>query len=407
MMERRTRSRLVVGFGAIAVLGAASVPAVRAEETSVTVIQDVGVLRLHTGADGARVTYSGPLHIDPATQPISVVPKCSANGAGTLLNLVPSGGAFGLGLYSNGFGVRNKNACAPAEGRISGNESLTLQLSSAFSEDVFIKSAELDVEGKFNAKLGVSKDGGPATQFTLASSSDNGPDAGVNDNDRPIVQGPARALTLTAIGGELSLEAGGDGTFAQYAATGELGPLGTSLGTADTILALQSIRHFDQGVDCLESVNATIFGGAATSATFTRQLNDGATSPDDCDDIGVSLHILDEGVLLEKSTASVQDGQPEAVNSQVHIVWSPEVATVPMPAVQINFEGDPNGVFEDVQWCDGHDPDTGYIHPPDARFDDGLLPWCLISESVVLQPDGSVVRQQDYDGKGDPLWNTR
>ena len=55
------------------------------------------------------------------------------------------------------------------------------------------------------------------------------------------------------------------------------------------------------------------------------------------------------------------------------------------------------------QHGDGRRP----VHPPERRSADssnGLLPWCLVSETYVLQPDGKVVQTQLYDGSGDPFY---
>jgi hypothetical protein len=358
--------------------------------TPITVRQDVGILQLHLSNAGSSITYTPPLGV-PTTQAISLT-GCVVTTGGSLLALTPSPSRFGLGVVSNGLGVRNKNNCATENGQIASAESLTLALGNAFGANVFVEDAELDVEGKHGADLGVALDRGAPMTVQLNSSSDNGPDSGVGDNDRvQLIDQDFRTLTLTAAGGEVSLEGGGAGTFAQYAAAGKVGPIGTSIGSADTIFKLVTINDYADAIDCLDDpLSATLIGGAAAGATLARGLNDGASTPADCEDVGVTFEILEQGVLLNKGTTGVETGAPQAVNAEVEIVWEPQAAQVPLPARQINFEGDPNGVFEPVQWCSGIAPDGDVIHPADSRFPCGVLSWCLVDEHVQLLSDGTV-----------------
>ncbi len=130
----------------------------------------------------------------------------------------------------------------------------------------------MDIEGKFGAALSVSLDGDTPLARTLLSSSDNGPDSGIGDNDRVLLSAndpgahPFRSMMLQANGGEIALEGGGDATFAQYAAAGKVGPLGSALGTADTILKLQRVTQFADDLSCGETRPATVVGGSATSS---------------------------------------------------------------------------------------------------------------------------------------------
>jgi hypothetical protein len=262
---------------------------------------------------------------------------------------------------------------------------------------VKIAKAELDIEGKHNAKLGTALDGGPVVTRPLNHSSDNGPDSGVRDNDRVLINDKFRSITLSPVGGQVSLEGGGDGTYPQYLAAGGVGPIGKALQTADTIFKL--VQDFDHAVDCLQSVDATVLGGTATSAQFDRLLNDGATNPGQCEDIGVTLQILDIGVRLAKSTSGLQTGAPQAVHAHVQIVWKLQDATVPLRTRQISLSSDPNppeASFHDVQWC-GSDATGRVTHPTG-------VPWCLISDLVDLMANGQVEQTQLYDGSGDPMW---
>jgi hypothetical protein len=372
-------------------------------------VDEVGLLRLHVAGNGGTITFTPKGATTPtATQTITATGKCAASTTGPLATLVSVGGTQGIGLVTNGLGVRQKNTCSSAEGRTGGNERLTLALGPSFDDDVFVADAELDVEGKFNASLRVSLDGAPPVSRPLRSSSDNGPDSGVGDNDRVLVSRtqadvePFRSMTLSASPGEVSLEGGGDGSYVEYQTSGRVGPVGTASGTADSILRLVRDHEFADDLFCQETKTASLIGGSATSAEVTRLPNDGGQP---CEDIGVTLEVLDDGVLLDKGTTGLNTGTPQAVNAMVEIVWTAQPAEVPLPAREINFDpDDPNG-WESVQWCVSWDPVTQTaVHPADARFPSGVLPWCLVDDNVVLQGDGTVVQVQHYHGDGDPMW---
>jgi hypothetical protein len=407
-MNRSTRRWRAVG--AIGLLGAASVAALTssvspaAGEGPIQQLEEVGLLRLDLTGSAGKFTFTPAGAAAPTdTQSISVNGKCAASASGTpmLASLTSVGGT--LGLVTHGLGVRQKNTCGPAEGRFSGDEMVTVALGSFFGSDVLVADAELDVEGKFNASVDVSLDGADAINRSLvSSSSDNGPDSGVGDNDRVLLSDeqsdvePFRTMTLSAPTGEVSLEGGGDGSYAQYSAAGKVGDIGQSLGTADTIFRLVRRHEFAGHLFCEESRTDTVIGGSATSAEVTRLANDGGQ---ECEDVGVTLEIRDEGVFLDKGTTGLETGEPQAVNALVDIVWAPQAATVPLPPRQINLDpGNPNSQFQPVQWCLSWDPVTETaVHPAN-------VPWCLVEEEVELQGDGTVVQAQRYHGDGDPLW---
>jgi hypothetical protein len=146
-----------------------------------------------------------------------------------------------------------------------------------------------------------------------------------------------------------------------------------------------------------------VIGGSATSAVVTRLPNDGGQA---CEDVGVTFEIDDEGVFLDKGSTGINSGDPQAVNALVEIVWAPQDAAVPLPNREINFhpDEDPDD-FETVQWCVSWDPVAQTaVHPPDARFPGGVLPWCLVDEHIQLQSNNQVVQTQLYHGDGDPRW---
>jgi hypothetical protein len=404
--KRRALSAIGLMVGASVALFTASVSPASGDEPDPQ-LQVLGVLRLHLAGSGGTVTFTPTGAPAPtATQAISATGKCAASSNGPLIVLSSTGGTQGLGLVNNGLGVRQKNTCGTAEGRVGGSERLTLALGTAFGDGTLIADAELDIEGKFNASLDVSFDGGSVVNRTLVNASDNGPDSGVGDNTRVLLSSgqpgvaPFRTMTLSAPIGEVSLEGGGDGSYAQFAAAGKIGPVGAQLATADTLLRV--VHRFADDLSCGETRPGTVIGGSATSAEVTRLDNDGGG---ECEDVGVTIEILDEGVLLDKGTTGLATGAPQAVNALVDIVWTAQPAELPIPAREINFEpDDPNG-WETVQWCDAWDPVTQTaVHPPDARFPGGVLPWCLVDDDVELQDDGTVVQIQRYHGDGDPMW---
>ncbi len=381
-----------------------------AGEGPVQQLEDIGLLRLGLSSTGGTVAFVPAGSTTPtSSQPVTVTGKCAAASSGPLASIAAAGGNQGLGLVTGGLGVRQKNTCSSAEGRVGGTEQITVALGAAFDDDVFVTAVELDVEGKFDADLAVSLDGAPPLARALLNSSDNGPDAGISDNDRVLVSTaqpdvhPFRSLTLSAAGGEIALEGGGDASYARYLSEGKVGPLGTSSSTADTILRLVRIRDFADDLSCDETRTAAVIGGSADAATINRL--DNLEGAETCEDVGVTFEITDDGVLLDKGTTGLDSGAPQAVHAIVDIVWTAQAAAVPLPAREINFDpADPAG-WEVVQWCTSWDPVTQTaVHPPDADFPGGVLPWCLVDEHVELQGDGTVVQVQRYDGAGDPMW---
>ena len=251
MWAMKRNGRGVVGAAGMLVAAAVLVgasPDATAQQAPPVVV-GAGQLRLHLIGTGGTVTWE----VNGAvveTQTISSS-RCRVSTSGAeLLTFTPSTGD--VGLVSNGLGVRTKNNCNTAEGRLSVGESLQVALGSALPLDTRVTTAALDIEGKFNASLDYTLGDDPTDYdpISLANASDNGPDAGPGDNLRVTIT-PAlfRSITLFPTSGELSLEGGGD-----YAAT---------TGPNDTILTLGTV--FDQGVDCGESVVVIGAPGEAAS----------------------------------------------------------------------------------------------------------------------------------------------
>jgi len=402
---------------------AASVVSTGQAEGPVTVRQNAGTLELSLGVSSGTVVLKSTTGQVVATQNLTTNGKCLVASSGPeLLAITSSSGK--VGLVNNGLGVKTKNNCATAEGRIAAGQWLNVALGAYFASqpDVLVDFAELDVEGKFNAALSVTYSDG-TEQIALISDSDNGPDSNINSNTRVTI-GASKdfsSIRLAAATGEAALDGGGDAAYATYLAAGKVGPLGQALGTDASVFQLVSVEDFEYSIDCLD--NVAEIGGAAETG-FVRNLNDGATSPADCEDIGVSIDIQEDTVLLTKTTAGLETGTEQNPNARVTINWEPQAKTDPVPDREINFTPSNPNSFEAVQWCvsftppldDNGDPiqaddpdldpaDPGVaVHPADARFENGLLPWCLIHEEIRLLPNGQIQQIQIYDGKGDPMW---
>src|SRR5690349_16359296 len=96
---------VMIGSGAaigLAAAGATSPPAGQAGA-------DAGTLRLHLSNSGPTITYSGPLVVPQ--QEIKLSASCGVTTSGSLLQFTPTGAKQGLGLVSNGLGVRTKDNC--------------------------------------------------------------------------------------------------------------------------------------------------------------------------------------------------------------------------------------------------------------------------------------------------------
>ena len=339
-------------------------------------LEDIGLLRLGLSSTGGTVAFvpagSTTTHLEPAGDGDRQV--CGRH-SGPLASIAAAGGNQGLGLVTGGLGVRQKNTCSSAEGRVSGTEQITVALGSAFDDDVFVDAVELDIEGKFDADLAVSLDGARPLARALFSSSDNGPDSGISDNDRVLVSTaepdvhPFRSMTLSAAGGEIALEGGGDATYAQYVRCGQ-GRSARRRPRARPTRSSSSCASVTSPTTCrvTRPGRPTVIGGSADAATINRLDNlEGAA-----DLRGRRRDVRDHSTTACCSTRgrpASTAALPQAVHAVVDIVWAAQAAAVPLPAREINFDpADPAG-WEMVQWCTSWDPVTQTaVHPPDARL---------------------------------------
>src|SRR5262245_58890155 len=81
---------------------------------------DAGILRLHLSNSGSSITYSGPLAVPQ--QAIMIGASCgfTTTVPQALLQFTQTGAkqGLGLGLVSNGLGVRTKDNCSTSSGQI-------------------------------------------------------------------------------------------------------------------------------------------------------------------------------------------------------------------------------------------------------------------------------------------------
>jgi hypothetical protein len=379
----------------------------------VQVDEDAGIILVSTGPGNSNVWIryyedpTGPLNVNAATasQSITVNNRCKVSSGDNLLKLSSTGGSKGEGLVSNGLGVRTKNNCSTAQGRIGTGQSLTFELGSMFDSTIAVEaidSVELDVEGKHGADLGYDiYDGNDVQVATLSNSSDNGPDSGTGDNEIKTLTGDDGAnftkITFTAIGSgaEVSIEGGGDGLIGG-------GLERTALGVNQTLFKLVTSQTFEGELDCNQSVTENgEDGDAAVEVTVTRQNNKG-----NCDDdlVAYNLVIDNDGVEFDPNI-----GDREDTNFLVQIDWAPyEDPFTPFnpPPRLISLDG---VTYEPVTACESlfdegandfplvPDSDDIFIHPANT-------PWCMAGESQVLLGNEMWQQVQWYDGGIDPNW---
>ncbi len=371
-------------------------------QTGGGVYVDRGVLLLHTGDDGFRVDWyeyasPGVLKGTPsATQTLNVDERCNVTPSGPeLISITPAGGNGKIGGVSHGLGVKNKNTCSTAEGLIEDGESLTFALGASFDESFWVLFAELDVEGKRSAELGVRYDGGFTEIIVLNNtSSDNGPDSGTGDNNVAVVAHDYfRAVEFFPVGTRttspaVAIEGGGDGTV-----TGPPGSLRSSLGTNDSLFDLY--QEFDGELACGQGVTEGGTEGNAKITVFRDFQALCELKPYNLDALG--------------STASFEPtGQANAEFTAL-IVWPAENAVLPVPVTQVDFGL--GGGLEDVQWCTGSatrdtngllslDSDGQFVDPPELPADGA--PWCVLDQDVTYVNGGQAQLTEYYYGTGDP-----
>jgi hypothetical protein len=372
-----------------------------------TVEEPAGVLLLRIDSDSGEgwVEYypganpaSGLGTPLPDRQEFEITRKCDFNPTGgpSFLTFTPVDGS-GVGAVSNGLGVKDKNNCSTAQGQIvsAGGEGLASSLGSYFSSVFRIVRGEVDVEGKGGTNLGVTYASGDSQEILLSNSADNGPDSGTGDNEIAVFEPPggSRSVTFTATDGKVAIEGGGDGPVFG-------GTLRDSLGiTEGTVFELASIREYDAGGlfcgDPAVGPSAPVQDGPALDIELERLAN---LKQQGCVAIEYTFRIEDDSVLFD---ANLDD--QAAAHFSIRIEWDPMPDPFDPPHREINYFPDsPTSTYELVQACEGTDQQGMYIHPDeDPRFPpDGIVPWCLAGEQLLLLPGGQWQQIQWYDGVG-------
>jgi hypothetical protein len=418
---------LATALGLAVALAIVFPPTDASGQAPATVEEDAGVILVSTGpatSDNWIRYYAepaAPLDVDAydAHQAVSVSRRCEVTTDGSLLSIAESGGTRGIGLVSNGYGVRTKNNCSTDQGRIEAGQTLTFSLGGFFDATHEINLAEVDVEGKFNADLGYSYsldgEGGSGT-VSLPNTSDNGPDAGTGDNNIAEIEPATNFTTITFMpagssSAEVAIEGGGDGVVPG-------GTLRTALGVNQTLFELVTVKSFDAGdLDCNETVGPTApeEEGPAEDISLGRGEN---LKDDLCVEVAYTFRIEDDSVLFD---ADLTSDDQENANFLVQIDWEPGDPTIDpfnTPHREINYFPDVNNDYVGVSAClslldEGSDedpepdPDDVYEHPigPVGHPLEGeIIPWCLAGERLVLLESGDWQQIQWYDGAGDPRW---
>ncbi len=353
-----------------------------------------------------------------------------------LLQLAVSTGK--IGVDSNGMGSKlsTNNNCNRADGRISVPETFTVTLGTGIPAALRFDAAELDLEGKFNARLGWSTDNpansSPVAGVALASTSDNGPDSGAGDNTKIVIGSEAvntddfTSLTLRALGGEIGVDGGGDGGYPEANRN--------SKGTFDSIFHLVSAQSFEYTVGCadvvaadnaadgLNSTNDPLADSLVQSIQYIRFPNKGETTcPVGAADKAIGVEVqasqydtltkLDDVFVNNSSTSA--DGTLQNVRARLEIVWVVETAGKTAAHVEAelarDIDIDPADATPGVPvvYCQNV-PAAVSAAPLDPTVTDAIVHpagalWCLIKDTRVVNGT-TIVQTQVYSGNGDPQW---
>jgi hypothetical protein len=383
-MNVRTRTKLVLGLGALAV-AAVTVPAAVASGTDAPPITGGGVLRLHMDKAGDYFKFLPPTgsSMPSATQTItakSCVATLTPPTSLVALASTPAPPAGAVGLFDHSLGVKvAAEGTGPACGEVNGTQQLTLALSGALAAKQ-IDFGELDLGGfgGTTVRARTELDGQPVATatFTLSGS-------GIVNRRWLLGEGVYDRLTLSVDPstpkGAFWLQGGGKGTPPVP------GGLGQQLGTKDTVFQL---TDFTGTIDCGETA-PPVGGGDSPLATFSRGQND------NCEPVPYLLRSdPDNSVLLQKD-ASGQEG----ANFLLEITWEPEPLQLPIEPTLIDYDG-PGGMDpQEVRGCVGTAEDPQL--PPDRE---PFETWCLAQQGWVLAGGENIRLTETYFGAGDPRW---
>jgi hypothetical protein len=444
---RRFVPLIVLGATVAIIVGTLTPASAQSSGASTSTIHEAGVLRLRLGAqDHFRFQVPAPSppghYIDttplPTTQSLTIQSGCRLAATSGLAELSASGGQGQVGFFGDSLGVREGPSGQPCGQIDSPNQLLALKLGTGLAGKA-IDFAEIDIEGKFNAKLevnGYSIDAAdscssPAPTQLVASEmydltigSDSGPDSGDGDNYRlrfpklaedeagnPVaVKTAANCITFKATAGAVSLEGGSDGTQPCDTADGCIEP---SLGqTIDDTAAgaptftTDSLFHLieaDGVLDCGDDPVSQTNGGITTTVARLDNVGgapctpvpynlDSSQGPEGCDPD-------DEGFL--QCIFLQKDLDEQQAQFFWKVEWAPEEGSYMEEPTQFDFG---TGTFVPLQLCG---ESTGPVENPPAGFPTfyptpSSDPWCAVNTQTELQPDGQVVVTEIFFGVADP-----
>jgi hypothetical protein len=361
-----------------------------------TVTGEVGILRLHMANDGDRLVYD-PVAAGPNLTQVLSQSGCKLSSSGdSLMTIIGSGSNpskkpfAGLKDHRIGVGQNGEGSGEPCA-RINGDlgQKLTLSLTGALAEES-IGYAEIDLGFKFNgsAVLQLKKSGVLVDEVTVpcSSASDCGPDSGGSDNRRVIlwldpadnpgsgtwhaeqIAGTFDTIVVkpgsSSSKGVVSLEAGFNGSPA--------GPVGTALGTADTLFVL--VQPFDGEIDCGETEGLDEGGDATLEITRGFDTDGGCKGPEDGLLFNFESGVEGNELFVDFITESVS-GNTVAQFLEV-ITW--------------NFDSPPDVDLQDQNKTLSYDDHVGAgkrVMPwclADPRDGDGNLPGGAVNTSLYL-----------------------
>lgn len=401
----RTRTTTLV----VAALAAASmaVTSLALGQTGEVTVEQ-GVVRLHLGDNDhapdrdyfrfdAGNAMSG--YTPGAEQDISTTNGCRLDETGPVMAL--SSNAGHVGFKDDTIGVRINGSQGVPCGQVN---DLTERLSISLGPDLdemAIDYAEIDLGAKFDVTiefdlyLDGSFVGSPDPVVCIGS--DCGPDSKDRDNVRKIIEGFTfdtieMRVSESTPSAAFSLEGGADLTVP--------GPLGTTLGTNDTLFRV--VRTYDGQIDCGDTISD---GDGMTTpfASFTRYENtDGSTcllKPYDFETV------FDNGV--EEVRFDPDDDTQPAAYSGV-LTFLPEDGTAPFSIDGLEYDPEGDGTFILMQWCD----EPLVVDSGGNVTSDPLPPgetWCILSTTSVTLGGSPVTFQTTWDvyGEDDPNFRPR
>lgn len=359
---------------------------------------EVGVVRLHMDHDGKYVRFDSSNgnggYVIGAPSPITVS-KCVATVTGALAitpTPAPPTGSLGLDDYELGVKVSGEGTSRSC-GRVDGlSQALTVVPNGPVATKQF-DFAELDMEvrygGTVKADLYLNSQLVRTERLVTGASRDSGSDYDDRGNYRwrvPAADAPTTLFDKIVLSvdastprGAFTLGGGEDHT--------PPGPLGTALGTRDSLFHVVSISGI---LNCGDTANAGTPGNP--TATLNR-LPNGLGTPQDCAAIPYVLRTgVDDSLQtteLLKDLSSQAALQPAFT---LTINWQPETAAYPVTrTTQIDFGGGP----QPAQWCNG----TSLAPTLPAG-----VAWCLSAQSVSPAGTGLVQVTESFYGAGDPKY---